>query len=162
MLITQVKSKEDILSLTLGKTVVIICEGCGEVFFPEKESAEVLRELPADVTVLSIIVTDYVCNPGHLELQVQKQIDRIADAESILVFSCGVGVQTIAEKFTQIPVFSACDTYPLPGNQGVTPLEYDCSLCGECYLNATGGICPVTACSKGLVNGQCGGAKHGR
>ena len=59
-------------------------------------------------------------------------------------------------------VCAACDTYALPGFQGVTPLEYDCKQCGECYLNLTGGICPLTACSKGLVNGQCGGAKNGK
>ena len=37
-----------------------------------------------------------------------------------------------------------------------------CKRCGECYLNITGGICPITACSKSLVNGQCGGAKNGK
>ena len=43
-----------------------------------------------------------------------------------------------------------------------TPLEYKCDQCGECYLNLTGGICPITACSKSLVNGQCGGSKNGK
>ena len=57
---------------------------------------------------------------------------------------------------------AGCDTYQLPGFQGVTPLEHDCKQCGECYLNLTGGICPITACSKSLVNGQCGGAKDGK
>ena len=42
-------------------------------------------------------------------------------------------------------VCAACDTYPVPGFQGVTPLEYKCDQCGECYLNLTGGICPITA-----------------
>ena len=50
----------------------------------------------------------------------------------------------------------------LPGFQGVTPLEYDCDQCGECFLNLTGGICPITACSKSLVNGPCGGTKDGK
>ena len=50
----------------------------------------------------------------------------------------------------------------LPGFQGVTPLEYDCGQCGECFLNLTGGICPITACSKSLVNGPCGGTKNGK
>ena len=59
-------------------------------------------------------------------------------------------------------VCTACDTYALPGYQGVTPLEHDCDQCGECFLNLTGGICPLTACSKSLVNGQCGGAKNGK
>ena len=79
----------------------------------------------------------------------------------MLVFSCGVGVQTISAYLEDKPVYAACDTYPLPGFQGVTPLEYECDQCGECWLNLTGGICPITACSKSLVNGQCGGAKNG-
>lgn len=162
MLITRVKSKEDILSLTLGKTIAIICEGCSEVYSFGSEASEALRELSADTAFIEVIVTDYVCNPEHLEFQTQGYIDKIAAAETILVFSCGVGVQTIAKKFMQIPVFSACDTYPLPGYQGLTPLEYDCAQCGKCYINDTGGICPITACTKGLVNGQCGGVKNGK
>ena len=85
----------------------------------------------------------------------------IADADAVLVFSCGVGVQTIAENYPNKKVIACCDTYALPGFQGVTPLEHDCKQCGQCYLNLTGGICPITACSKSLVNGQCGGAKNG-
>ena len=34
--------------------------------------------------------------------------------------------------------------------------------CGECLLEYTGGICPLTACSKGLISGQCGGASKGK
>ena len=83
-------------------------------------------------------------------------------ADTVLVFSCGVGVQTVSEYLDTKRVCAACDTYALPGFQGVTPLEYDCKQCGECYLNLTGGICPITACSKSLLNGQCGGAKDGK
>ena len=61
-----------------------------------------------------------------------------------------------------MPVYACCDTIELPGFQGVTPLEYDCGQCGECFLNLTGGICPITACSKSLVNGPCGGTKNGK
>ena len=32
----------------------------------------------------------------------------------------------------------------------------------KCYLNITGGVCPIVDCSKSLVNGQCGGAKNGK
>ena len=35
----------------------------------------------------------------------------------VLVFSCGVGVQTIAEYLDDKKVCAACDTYPLPGFQ---------------------------------------------
>ena len=34
--------------------------------------------------------------------------------------------------------------------------------CGECVLGWTGGICPITACPKGLLNGPCGGARKGK
>ena len=80
----------------------------------------------------------------------------------MLVFSCGVGVQTISQELEDMRVYACCDTVELPGFQGVTPLNYDCGQCGECYLNLTGGICPITACSKSLVNGPCGGTKNGK
>ena len=86
----------------------------------------------------------------------------IDEADAVLVLSCGVGVQTVAEYLDTKPVYAGCDTVRLPGFQGVTPQEFDCGQCGECYLNYTGGICPITACSKSLVNGQCGGSKDGK
>ncbi len=98
----------------------------------------------------------------NLTKRLEKHAAAIAAAETILVFSCGVGVQTVADMFADKRVCACCDTLPMPGFQGVTPLEYDCDQCGECYLNLTGGICPITACSKSLVNGQCGGAKNGK
>jgi hypothetical protein len=36
-----------------------------------------------------------------------------------------------------------------------------CKACGDCVLAATGGICPVTTCPKGILNGPCGGNKKG-
>jgi len=161
MLITQLKPIDELRSLAGKKTVIICCEGCKEVHFPEAEAAEVFDELSTNGTALAVIRTDYICNPDHLELFLQKYMERIDAADTLLVFSCGVGVQTAAARFSGMPIYAACDTYPLPGYQGVTPLEYDCAQCGECYLNSTGGICPITACSKSLVNGQCGGAKSG-
>ena len=162
MLITQLKSKDTIESLAEAKTVVINCHGCKEVYFPEHEAAELQNELMADGNVTEIITTDYICNPEHQELQLRKHMDKINEADAVLVFSCGVGVQTVAARLEGKRVFAGCDTCPLPGFQGVTPLEFDCGQCGECYLNYTGGICPITACSKSLVNGQCGGSKNGK
>ncbi len=159
MLITELKSKETILSLIQGKVFVINCHGCKEVHFPEKEAEELEKELE---NVTGIFTTDYICNPENLKLRLERFADRIAEADTILVLSCGVGVQTVAEMFEGKRVCAACDTYALPGFQGVTPLEYDCKQCGECFLNLTGGICPLTACSKSLLNGQCGGCKDGK
>lgn len=162
MLITQLKSKDTVSSLVKGKTFIINCHGCKEVYFPEKEAGEMQQELSEKGDVVEIVVSDYICNPDNLSLQLKKHMSKISDADTVLVFSCGVGVQTVAEYLDNKRVYSGCDTYPLPGFQGVTPLEFDCGQCGECYLNYTGGICPITACSKGLVNGQCGGSKNGK
>ena len=163
MLITQLKAKETIVSLAEGKKVFIInCHGCKEVRFPEKEAAEFQKELAAAGNVTGTITTDYICNPENMKLRLEKHMSEIEAADVVLVYSCGVGVQTIAEYLENKKVCAACDTYPVPGFQGVTPLEYDCKQCGDCYLNLTGGICPITACSKSLVNGQCGGSKDGK
>ena len=163
MLITQLKAKETIVSLVDGKKVFIInCQGCKEVHFPEKEAVELQKELAADGRLTGAITTDYICNPENMKLRLQKHMSKIEEADVVLVLSCGVGVQTVAEYLEGKKVCAACDTYPLPGFQGVTPLDYKCDQCGECYLNLTGGICPITACSKSLVNGQCGGSKDGK
>ena len=162
MLITELKAKETIKSLVSGKVFIINCHGCKEVHFPEAEAKELQKELAAEGNVTGIFTTDYVCNVENLKLRLEKHQAEIDAADMVLVFSCGVGVQTVAEYLGDKKVYAGCDTFPLPGFQGVTPLEYDCKQCGECYLNITGGICPITACSKSLVNGQCGGSKDGK
>ena len=161
MLITEMKQKEAILSHVSGKAFMIICHGCKEVHFPEHEVEAFRKELAENGTLTGSITTDYICNEENLAVRLQNHMAAIDSADVVLVFSCGVGVQTVAGKFPGKKVVACCDTYALPGFQGVTPLEYDCRQCGECYLNLTGGICPITACSKSLVNGQCGGAKNG-
>ena len=162
MLITELKNKDTIKSLLTGKVFVLNCHGCREIRFPEQEADELLKELTESGIVTGSLTTDYICNAENLKLRLAKYAAAIEAADMILVLSCGVGVQTVADLYPAKRVCAACDTYPLPGFQGVTPLEYDCKQCGECYLNLTGGICPITACSKSLINGQCGGAKNGK
>ena len=162
MLITELKSKETILSLAAGKVFILNCHGCKEIRFPEAEADALQKELVEAGKVTGILTTDYICNPENLAVRLAKHTAAIEAADAVLVFSCGVGVQTVSEYLDGKRVYACCDTYRLPGFQGVTPLEHDCKQCGECFLNLTGGICPLTACSKSLVNGQCGGAKNGK
>ena len=162
MLITELKAKEVIESLASGKVFIINCHGCREIRFPEKEADALQKELVEAGKVTGILTTDYICNAENLKLRLEKYAAAIEAADAVLVFSCGVGVQTVSDYLEGKRVYACCDTYALPGFQGVTPLEHDCKQCGECYLNLTGGICPITACSKSLINGQCGGAKKGK
>ena len=161
MLMTQLKSREVIDSLIQGKVFLLHCHGCKEVGFPLAEAEALEHDLREKGLVTGSLTTDYICNPENLKVHLQYHQEAIEAADTILVLSCGVGVQTVAEYLPNKRVCAACDTYPLPGFQSVTPLEHDCRQCGECYLNITGGICPITACSKSLINGQCGGAKNG-
>ena len=162
MLTTKLKPKDEILALAGGVAAVIICRGCSEVCMPDAQAAVIMEDLSRIGSVLAVIDTDYICSPEHLMLQLGRYADKIDAAGAVLVFSCGVGVQTVAAALERKQVFSACDTFPLPGHQGVTPLEFDCNGCGNCHLNSTGGICPVTSCPKSLTNGQCGGSKGGK
>ena len=162
MLITELKNKDVIKAQLKGKVFVLVCHGCKEIKFPEQEADALIAELTAAGIVTGAFTTDYICNVENLTLRLQRCAAAIEAADTILVLSCGVGVQTVAAQYPAKRVIPGCDTYRLPGFQGVTPLRHDCRQCGECYLNITGGICPLTACSKALVNGQCGGAKDGK
>ena len=161
MLITELKNKDILHSQLQGKVFVLICHGCKEIRFPEHEADELVKALSDTGIVTGCLTTDYICNEENLQLRLRGYLAQIEAADTILVLSCGVGVQTVASLFEDKRVIAGCDTYRLPGFQGVTPLEHDCRQCGQCYLNLTGGICPITACSKSLINGQCGGAKNG-
>ena len=99
--------------------------------FSGKEAVELQKELAAEGNVTGIMTTDYICNPENMELRLKKHMSKIQEADLVLVFSCGVGVQTVAEYLDNKMVCAACDTYPVPGFQGVTPLEYKCDQCGE-------------------------------
>ena len=161
MLITELKNTDIIKSQLKGKVFVLVCHGCKEIHFPEQEADALIRNLNDAGIVTGTLVTDYICNEENLALSLKKHTADLEAADTVLVLSCGVGVQTVAGLYELKRVIAGCDTYRLPGFQGVTPAQHDCRQCGECFLNLTGGICPLTACSKSLVNGQCGGAKNG-
>ena len=135
MLITQLKDKEAIESVLRGKVFLINCHGCKEVRFPVAEAEALCKELAGADRLAGVITTDYICNVENLTRRLEKHAAEIAAADTILVLSCGVGVQTVADMFADKRVCAGCDTLPMPGFQGVTPLEYDCDQCGECYLN---------------------------
>ncbi len=163
MLMTKLKPAEQLLPQLKGKLFLVLCYGCKEIntVKAEEDAEAFIAGLYDNYEVTGKLVADYICNPEYLGARFDRHAEALANADTVLVFSCGVGIQTVAAALSGKRVVAASDTYPLPGFQGVTPLEHDCGQCGQCYLNLTGGICPITACSKSLLNGQCGGAKNG-
>jgi ferredoxin len=88
--------------------------------------------------------------------------DRLADYDAVLSLGCGIGVQTLAERFPDKRVLPGLNTtfLGMPTEQGVW--EERCQACGNCILDMTGGICPIARCSKQLLNGPCGGSQNGK
>jgi hypothetical protein len=88
--------------------------------------------------------------------------DRVEDTDAVLSSACGVGVQALAERFDNKPIYPALNTtfMGMPKEHGLW-IE-NCRGCGNCGLGRFGGICPITHCSKGLLNGPCGGSQNGK
>jgi ferredoxin len=77
---------------------------------------------------------------------------------AILSFGCGAGVQAIAERFPEKPVYAALDTQFLGILEEQAVWAEKCLGCGSCVLSDFGGICPITRCAKRLLNGPCVGS----
>ncbi len=86
---------------------------------------------------------------------------RLANYDAVLSLACGIGVQTLVQRFPNVWVVPGLNTtfLGMPPEQGVW--EERCQACGECILDQTGGICPIARCSKQLLNGPCGGSQNG-
>lgn len=86
----------------------------------------------------------------------------VAKAEAIVSFGCGVGVQTIAERFPTKPVYAGLNTQFMGTLEEQAIWTEKCLGCGDCMLAQFGGICPITRCAKRMLNGPCGGSKEDR
>jgi ferredoxin len=80
--------------------------------------------------------------------------------EAILSFGCGAGVQAIAERFPEKPVYAALDTQFLGILEEQAVWTEKCLGCGSCVLSQFGGVCPITRCAKRLLNGPCAGSSE--
>ena len=141
---------------------VISCNKCFKEFIADNETdcEEFLAVAQAqNKNIVGSAKIDFLCNKT---LTAKKLMDLVPDdAESVFVISCGLGVQTVADML-DMPVYAAADSINYNGHHGMALTEKACGACAQCYLNITGGICPVVDCAKSLLNGQCGGAKNGK
>ena len=141
---------------------VIACNKCFKEFETANEpDCEAFCEIAAQQgkTIVGSAKVDFLCNKTQT---VAKLDDLIPDgAEHVVVISCGLGIQTVAE-IADLPVYAASNSINYTGHHGMALTKKACDACAQCYLNMTGGICPIVDCSKSLVNGQCGGAKNGK
>lgn len=160
----RLKDKDELVSVLAGKDnlFIIACNKCFKEFetIDEPECSE-FEKLAAEngKTVTGSARVDFLCNKAQTENKLQDMIPE--GTENIFVISCGLGIQTVADLAGK-PVYAATNSLNYTGYHGMALTERKCDACAQCYLNVTGGICPIVDCSKSLVNGQCGGAKDGK
>ena len=105
------------------------------------------------------------------ELTIERQCDNvfieqaaeaIQDHEAVLSLGCGAGVQAMAERYRNKPVYAGLDTafIGILEERGVWGEK--CAACGACVLHQYGGVCPVTRCAKHMLNGPCSGSREDR
>ena len=160
----KLKESDELVSLLEGKDnlFVIACNKCFKEFetVDEPDCGE-FEKIAAEQgkTITGSAKVDFLCNKTQTEKKLQDMIPE--GTENVIVISCGLGIQTVADLAGK-PVYAASNSLNYKGHHGMALTKKSCDACAQCYLNITGGICPIVDCSKSLVNGQCGGAKDGK
>ena len=168
MIVTAQKPLDEVLDFISPYSNILIagCDGCTQPprGLREAKTLSQLLKLGGKLRdkdfVFKVTTTAKQCDSYLTASMLKPQMD---DVEAILSLACGVGVQTVAGLFPELPVFPAQNTHFMGAEEreeGI--LEERCVGCGDCLLAQTGGICPVARCSKGLLNGACGGSKDGK
>ena len=160
----QLKAYDELAALLEGKDnlFVIACNKCFKEFETNNEpDCDAFLKLAEglDKTITGTAKADFLCNKYKA---VKNLPDMIPEGtEHVVVISCGLGIQTVADV-TGKSILAAANSLNYTGYHGMALTKKACDACAQCYLNMTGGICPIVDCSKSLINGQCGGAKNGK
>ncbi|MGD9014529.1 MAG: methylenetetrahydrofolate reductase C-terminal domain-containing protein [Candidatus Omnitrophota bacterium] len=168
MIITEQKPLTEILdSLKNYQKVFLI--GCGECATTcktggETEIAEMKKALEDKGKVITgVAIPQAPCIAAQVKIELAKNMKALREAEAILILACGLGVQSVkANDRLGLVIVPACNTEFLGIVDSKGNLYERCSACGECVLGVTAGICPITLCAKGLLNGPCGGMDKGK
>jgi hypothetical protein len=159
------KSEEIVQVLDSQAEVFFIgCSGWKEICNPGGEVQ--LQQLKKDLTLRGVsftgtLIVDALCNKGMDELALLAQMRQACRAPTLLVLSCEVGVRALGAVAGQ-RVVPALRTLAAEGFQGVLGEREVCRLCGECLLEASGGLCPLYFCPKEMLTGPCQGAHQGQ
>jgi ferredoxin len=168
MIISQQKPLDELLA-SLKEYGNIFLVGCGECAATCKSGGQPeLDKMKVDLeaqgkNVLGICLPSAPCVAAQIKTELAKNIKALRNADALLVLACGLGVQSVKDnnRFNQVVI---------PANNTVFGAVMDaagnfyekCSMCAECVLERTAGICQITLCPKGLLNGPCGGMNKGK
>ena len=153
-----VKEHKNVLVLGCG-TCVTVCLAGGE------------REVSIIASALRIASKKSGKYIKFNEFTIERQCDNIfiegaaeeiAKNDAVLSLGCGAGVQAIADRYPNKPVYAGLNTAFLGILESRGVWTEKCAQCGICVLGDFGGICPVTMCAKHMLNGPCGGSREER
>jgi hypothetical protein len=166
LIISQKKPFAEILDDLEGDERIVIL-GCGECATVTRtggkpEVAEMkskLEEAGKEVVFTEVVQTG--CHELDVKRILRQNKEAVAQVDAFVVLSCGAGVQACRAS-TDKHVVPGCDPLFLGNIQRSMDFVEKCSHCGVCVIDDYGAICPITRCAKGLLNGPCGGTKHGK
>ncbi len=166
MIVSTQKPWDEILGYLEAENNIFIlgCNGCAEASGSggPAQVAEVQQKLEeTGKKITGAMTIDFLCQKALVKSRLRPRTEQVEAADSILVMTCGLGVQAVAASVNKV-CHPACDTVNMGGSRGEWKGDERCLECGECLLEYTGGICPLTACTKSLINGACGGASQGK
>jgi ferredoxin len=166
MIISEQKSKEELQGILEGKDRLFLvgCAACATACKAGGEE-EIFKMqewlISAGKEVTGSVIIDEACHIMRAGRDLRQHRSQVEEAEALLVLACGAGIQSISSS-TEKRVIGGLNSLFLGNIRRFGQYEQKCSLCGECILNETAGICPVTTCAKGLLNGPCGGMEDGQ
>jgi ferredoxin len=168
MIITKQKEFKEILRYLEGVKKIFIV-GCGECSTTCKTGGEddikkVKEALEKEFKVVTgYCVPEAPCIAAKVKLELAKNRKTIESSDAVLVLACGLGAQSLKENLrSEKPIHIGCDTLFMGAIDAGGVFLEKCSACGDCVLELTGMICPITRCSKSLLNGPCGGQDKGK
>lgn len=168
MIISQQKPLKELLTC-LKEYHKIFLIGCGECATAcksggEPEILKMKQDLEAaGKIIVGSCIPSAPCVAAKLKSELAKNAPALRQAEAVLVLACGLGVQSFKDNDRlNLAVFPACDTLFGAVMDARGNFFEKCSMCAECVLDATAGICPITLCPKSLLNGPCGGVNKGK
>lgn len=163
MIITKRKPDEQIDSMVepFEKVFVVGCGTCATKCMTggEEQVAEVVERLGDRISGYQIV--EEPCDKRLNRRDLKEYREKLTDADAVLVMSCGVGVQAISD-YADLVVLPGTDTLFMGETERFGIFHNRCNACGDCILDETGGVCPITRCAKGLLNGPCGGFVEGK
>lgn len=163
MIITRQKppNKIDEMVEPYGRVFIVGCgtcaTGCGTG--GEEQVKAMAQRLGG--RVLGWAVVESPCDARIVRRDLAAHKGELAAADAVLCMACGAGAQAIADH-TEKAIIPALDTLFIGKTERVGRYFERCRACADCALLETGGICPTVRCSKGLLNGPCGGQVNGK